>query len=105
MPDSLIATSTSSLAPPPQQVLRAVSDNGVLSNFAAKAPASWKALCSLTKLALECGMKEEARFSLLIDQQQLRRVLAAAEPAANKLLRLLQVGDSGPSYTGSRTTS
>jgi len=74
------------------QVLRAISDGGLLNNYAAKAPANWKALHSLTQLAVECSFAEEARFRLLVNPLELRHLLAAVEPAANKLCRLLQAG-------------
>jgi len=82
-------------------ILRAISDGGLLANFAAKAPASWKALRSLTKLAVECGFTDEARFRLLVEPAELRRTLATAEPSANKLLRLLQGGGGDAKYSGS----
>jgi len=81
-------------------ILRAISDGGLLVHFAAKAPASWKALCSLTQLAVECGFPDEARFRLLVNQGELRRALAAAESAANKLLRLLQGSNSADAKLG-----
>jgi hypothetical protein len=73
-------------------VLSSLAKEGLFRNFAVKEPESWRSMCLLARVANDCGCADEGFYSLLADWQGLQRSLAAVEPTAHKLLRLLAGG-------------
>ena len=70
-------------------VLAFIARDELLQRFAAHSAQSWKALCSLSAIALRCGCVDEARYAIITDHKKLLALVEETATIAAKLLKLL----------------